>query len=102
MKVKPLGNRILVKKMTTEEVTASGIVLPASSDKEKKTQGTIIAVGNGEDIAKLGLKVGDVVLFGKYAGDEIEVDENNKKEEYKVLSVGEEKDESDVLAVIEQ
>lgn len=102
MKVKPLGNRILVKQMTTEEVTASGIVLPASSDKEKKTQGTIIAVGNGEDIAKLGLKVGDVVLFGKYAGDEIEVDENNKKEEYKVLSVGEEKDESDVLAVIEQ
>lgn len=102
MKVKPLGNRILVKQMTTEEVTASGIVLPASSDKEKKTQGTIIAVGNGEDIAKLGLKVGDVVLFGKYAGDEIEVEENNKKEEYKVLSVGEEKDESDVLAVIEQ
>ena len=69
MKVKPLGNRILVKQMSTEEVTASGIVLPASADKEKKTQGTIVAVGNGEDIAKLGLKVGDVVVFGKYAGD---------------------------------
>ncbi len=102
MKVKPLGNRILVKQMAEEEVTASGIVLPAATDKEKKTQGTIIAVGNGEDIAKLGLKVGDVVVFGKYAGDEIEVDEAGQKVEYKVLGVGEEKDESDVLAIIEQ
>ncbi len=101
MKVKPLGNRILVKQMTTEEVTASGIVLPASTDKEKKTQGTIMAVGNGEGIAKLGLKVGDVVVFGKYSGDEIEVDEDNQKVEYKVLNVGPEKDESDVLALIE-
>lgn len=101
MKVKPLGNRILVKQMTQEEVTASGIVLPASEDNKKKTQGTIIAVGNGEEIEKLGLKVGDVVLFGKYSGDEIEVDEDGTKQEYKVLNVGEEKDESDVLAVIE-
>ncbi len=101
MKVKPLGNRILVKQMTTEEVTASGIVLPASTDKEKKTQGTVMAVGNGEDIAKLGLKVGDVVVFGKYSGDEIEVDEDNQKVEYKVLNVGKDKDENDVLAVIE-
>ena len=101
MKVTPLGNRILVKQMSTEEVTASGIVLPASTDKEKKTQGTIVAVGNGEEIAKLGLKVGDVVVFGKYSGDEIEVDEDNQKVEYKVLYVGNEKDESDVLAIVE-
>ena len=101
MKVKPLGNRILVKQLTTEEVTASGIVLPASTDKEKKSQGTIVALGNGKDVEKLGLKIGDVVVFGKYAGDEIEVDENNIKVEYKVLGVGEEKDESDVLAIIE-
>lgn len=102
MKVKPLGNRILVKQLTTEEVTASGIVLPASSEKEKKTQGTIVAVGNGEAITQLGLKVGDVVMFGKYSGDEIEVEEGGKKEDYKVLSVGPDKDEGDVLAVIEQ
>ncbi len=101
MQVKPLGNRILVKQLSTEEVTASGIVLPATADKEKKTQGTIVALGNGEAIAKLGLKVGDTVVFGKYAGDEIEMDENNQKVEYKVLNVGSEKDESDILAVIE-
>jgi chaperonin GroES len=101
MKVKPLGNRILVKQLTTEEVTASGIVLPASEDNKKKSQGTIVAVGNGKDIEKLGLKVGDVIVFGKYSGDEIEVDEEGKKVEYKVLNVGEDKDASEVLAVIE-
>ncbi len=101
MNVKPLGNRILVKQMTTEEVTASGIILPSSADKEKKTQGTIVAVGNGEDIVKLNLKVGDNVVFGKYAGDEIETEENGQKVEYKVLYVGHHKDEGDVLAVIE-
>lgn len=101
MQVKPLGNRILVKPKTAEEVTASGIVLPAGNDQDKKTQGAIVAVGGGEAIAKLGLKVGDTVVFGKYSGDEIEVDENGSKVEYKVLNVGEEKDESDVLAIIE-
>lgn len=101
MKVKPLGNRILVKPLSTEEVTASGIVLPDSAEKEKKTQGEIVAVGNGEDVEKLGLKVGDKVVYGKYSGDEIEVDEDGKKVEYKVLNVGEEKDESDVLAIID-
>lgn len=101
MKVKPLGNRILVKQSTTEEVTKSGIVLPDTADKEKKAQGTIVALGNGLDIAKSGLKMGDVVVFGKYSGDEIEVEENGKKVEYKILNVGEKKDESDVLAIIE-
>ncbi|HMQ02036.1 MAG TPA: co-chaperone GroES [Candidatus Doudnabacteria bacterium] len=101
MKVKPLGNRILVKPLTTEEVTASGIILPDTADKEKKTQGEIVALGNGSDIEKLGLKIGDKVVFGKYSGDEIEVEEAGQTVEYKVLNVGEEKDESDVLAVIE-
>jgi co-chaperonin GroES (HSP10) len=59
MNVKPLGNRILVEPLTPEETTASGIVLPATADKEKKAQGKILAVGNGEEIAKLGLKVGN-------------------------------------------
>ncbi len=101
MQVKPLGNRVLVKQSTQEEITKSGIVLPETSDKEKKAQGTIVALGNGDEVAKSGLKIGDVVVFGKYAGDEVEVDENGKKVEYKILSIGKEKDESDVLAIIE-
>ncbi len=100
MKIKPMGNRVLVKQSTTEEVTKSGIVLPETADKEKKAQGTIVALGTGDEIAQSGLKIGDVVVFGKYSGDEIEIDEDGKKVEYKILSIGEEKDESEVLATI--
>jgi len=99
--IKPLGNRILVKQSTAEEVTASGIVLPDTAEKEKKAQGKIIAVGSGEQISKLGLKIGDTVVFGKYAGEEIEVGKGSDKEEYKILYVGTAEDKSDVLAVIE-
>jgi len=91
MNIKPLGDRILVKPLTTEEVTKSGIVLPETSDKEKKEQGEIVAIGDGENIKKLKLKIGDKVLFGKYAGDEVEMD----KVDYKFL-----KDE-DILGVVE-
>jgi chaperonin GroES len=91
MTLRPLGDRIIVKASTQEEVTKSGIVLPDTVEKEKKEQGEVIAVGSGEKITKLGLKVGDVVMFGKYSGDEVEIDDV----EYKVL-----KDE-DVLAVLE-
>ncbi len=101
MKVKPLGNRILVKQRSDEEVTKSGIVLPATADKEKKAWGNIVELGNGDEIAKLGLKVGDKVVFGKYAGEEVEMEENGEKVEYKILYVGKEKDDSDVLAIIE-
>jgi chaperonin GroES len=101
MKVRPLGNRILVKQLSTEEVTKSGIVLPATADKEKKAQGKIIEVGPGEEIGKLGLKIGDTVVFSSYAGTEVEVEENGEKVEYKVLYVGKEKDDSDVVAVLE-
>src|SRR5258708_21179222 len=97
MKIKPIGERILVQQIKQEEVTASGIVLPDSAEKEKKAQGKIIALGNGEEIKKLGLKLGDIVVFGKYSGDEIEVD----REEYKILYVGSEEDKSDVLAIME-
>jgi chaperonin GroES len=97
MKIKPIGNRILVQPLTQEEVTASGIVLPATVDKEKKAQGKIVALGNGEEITKLGLKEGDQVVFGRYSGEEVEVD----NEKYKILNVGREKDESDILAIIE-
>ena len=100
-KIKPLGNRILVKPVKDEDVTASGIVLPASADREKKAQGIITALGSGSAIATLGLQVGQTVVFGKYSGDEVEMTEGSEKVEYKVLYVGSEKDESDVLAIIE-
>ena len=101
MKVKPLGNRVLVKQLSSEEVTKSGIVLPETADKEKKAQGRIVELGNGEEVKSLGLKVGDTVVFGKYAGEEVEMEEDGKKVEYKILNVGKEKDDSDVLAIIE-
>lgn len=101
MKVRPIGNRILVKQLSTEEVTKSGIVLPGMAEKEKKAQGKIVEVGSGEDIAKQNLKVGDTVVFSSYAGTEVEVEENGQKMEYKVLYVGREKDDSDVVAIIE-
>lgn len=92
MQLKPLGDRVIVKPSKEEEVTKSGIVLPDTVEKEKKEQGEVVSVGNGEKITKLGLKAGNTVLFGKYAGEDVEVDDV----EYKVL------DEKDVLAVIEK
>ncbi len=92
MKLKPLGDRVVVKPVTQEEVTKSGIVLPDTVEKEKKEEGEIVAIGDGEKIKKLNLKNGDRVIFGKYAGDEVEIDDV----EYKVLK------EEDVLAVIEK
>lgn len=91
MKLKPLGDRIIVKPVTEEEVTKSGIVLPDTVEKEKKEEGEVVAIGDGEKIKKLGLKVGDRVIFGKYSGEEVTVDDV----EHKVL-----KDE-DVLAKVE-
>lgn len=96
MKIKPIGDRILVAPLKEEEVTKSGIVLPSNAEKDKKAQGKIVALGAGEAIRSLGLKEGDTVVFGKYAGDEVDVD----GEEYKILNVSKEKDESDVLAML--
>ena len=90
MNIKPLGDRILVKPLKSEEVTKSGIVLPDTAEKEKKEQGEVVAIGDGEKIQKLGLKVGQKVLFGKYSGDEVEMD----KIEYKFLK------EEDVLGIV--
>lgn len=96
-----MGNRVLVKQESQEEITKSGIVLPDTADKEKKAIGTIVEVGTGSEISGLGLKVGDKVVFGKYAGEEVEMEDNGKKTEYKILYVGKEKDDSDILAIIE-
>jgi chaperonin GroES len=90
MNIKPIGDRILVAPTKEEETTKSGIILPESA-KEKKAEGTIIAIGTGEKILKLGLQINKKVLFSQYAGDAIKVDEN----EYRILG------DEDVLAVIE-
>ena len=87
--LKPLGDRVLIKLEVEEEVTASGIVLPDTVEKKTKAVGEIMELGDGEKLQKLGLKKGDKVLFGKYAGDEVEIDE----QEYKILSY------EDILAV---
>jgi chaperonin GroES len=95
-KLRPLGDRLIVKASTKEEVTASGIILPDTADKERPEQGEVIAVGPGRildngSVAPMHVKVGDKVVFKKYAPDEVKV----KDEEYLVIA------ESDVLAVIE-
>ena len=95
MKLKPLGDRLIVQAVEEEETTASGIVLPDTA-KEKPIEGKVIAVGNGkvlEDgtVRKLDVKAGDTVLFGKYSGTEVKVD----GDDLVVMR------EEDVMAVIE-
>ncbi len=101
MNIRPLGNRILVQQMSTEEVTASGIVLPANSEKEKPNQGVVKAVGTGDLIEKYGIKVGDTVVFNGYGIAEVEVPgENNEKEKFKIVYVADDED-SQAVAIIE-
>lgn len=95
MKVKPLGDRVVVKVLEQEETTASGIVLPDTA-KEKPQQGKIMAVGTGKMLdsgekVPLEVKEGETVIFSKYAGTEVKID----GEEYLILS------ERDVLAIVE-
>lgn len=90
MSIRPLGDRVLVKYVKEEEVTASGIVLPDTVDKEKKAEGEIVALGGGEKLAKLNLSVGMNVLFKKWGGEEVDID----GEEHKILN------HDDVIAVI--
>ncbi len=73
MNVKPLSDRVLIQPTPAEEVTASGIIIPDSA-KEKPLRGTVLAVGPGTKDEEMQLKVGDVVLYGKYAGTEVEID----------------------------
>lgn len=101
MNITPLGNRVLVKQLSTEEVTASGIVLPANSEKEKPNQGVVKAVGTGELISKYGIKVGDTIVFTGYGIAEVEVpEENGAKEKYKIVYVADD-DDSQAVAIIE-
>jgi chaperonin GroES len=70
---KPLADRVLVKPAAAEEKTASGLFIPDTA-KEKPQRGEIVAVGNGKKDEPLSVKVGDQVLYGKYAGTEITID----------------------------
>lgn len=89
MNVQPLADRVLVKPTVAESKTASGIIIPDTA-KEKPLKGEIVAVGKGTKDEEMVLKAGDVVLYGKYAGTEIELD----GEKYLIMR------QSDVLAII--
>ena len=95
MKIRPLQDRIVIKRLEGESVTKGGIIIPDSA-KEKPVEATVIAVGSGkvlEDgtVRKLDVKEGDRVLFGKYSGSEVKID----GEEHLILR------EDDILGVIE-
>ncbi|MBP2691331.1 MAG: co-chaperone GroES [Muribaculaceae bacterium] len=77
MELKPLADRVLIEPAPAEEVTASGIIIPDSA-KEKPLRGTVLAVGNGTKDEEMMLKAGDNVLYGKYAGTEIELEKGKK------------------------
>jgi chaperonin GroES len=89
VKITPLADRVLVEPAPAEEKTASGIIIPDSA-KEKPQRGSIVAVGNGKKDEPLTVKVGDQVLYGKYAGTEITVE----GKEYLIMR------ESDIFAVL--
>ena len=96
MKIRPLHDRLIVKRKEEERTTASGIVIPESASAEKPDQGVVEAVGNGKllddgNVRKLDVNVGDKVLFGKYAGQAVKVD----GDELLVMK------EEDVMGIIE-
>ncbi len=95
MNIRPLHDRVIVKRMEEERMSAGGIVIPDSAT-EKPVQGEVIAVGNGKkkdngDIVPLDVKVGDKVLFGKYSGTEVKI----SGEEVVVMR------EEDIMGVVE-
>ena len=89
MNVKPLADRVLIEPAPAETKTVGGIIIPDTA-KEKPLKGTVIAVGNGTKDEEMVLKTGDEVLYGKYAGTEVEIE--GKK--YLIMR------QSDVVAVL--
>ena len=97
LKLKPLHDRVIIMPIEKEDVTASGIVIPDTANKEKPQKGKIVAVGPGriDDSGKvlpMNVKVGDTVLYGKYSGDEVKIDNI----EYKILH------EDNIFAIVEE
>jgi len=89
LNIKPLADRVLVEPAAAEEKTASGIIIPDTA-KEKPQRGTIVAAGSGKKDEPMTVKVGDTVLYGKYAGTELSVEGND----YLIMK------ESDLFAII--
>jgi chaperonin GroES len=87
--VKPLADRVLVEAAPAETKTAGGLIIPDTA-KEKPMKGTVVAVGNGKKDEPMTVKVGDMVLYGKYAGTELSID----GKDYLIMK------ESDIYAVI--
>ena len=87
--VKPLADRVLVEPLAAEQKTAGGIIIPDTA-KEKPQNGTVVAVGEGKKDEPMTVKVGDTVLYGKYAGTEINVE----GKDYLIMR------ESDIFAII--
>ncbi len=94
MNIKPLGDRVVIKLLETEETTKSGIVLPGSA-KEKPQMAEVLAVGPGGMVdgkrVEMEVKVGDKVIYSKYAGTEVKMDD----EEYIIVR------QNDILAIVE-
>ena len=89
MKLVPLGDRVVLKQLEAEETTASGIVLPGQS-KEKPQQAEVVAVGPGTEEVKMEVKKGDMVIYSKYAGNEVKLN----KEEFIIVK------QNDILAIV--
>lgn len=89
MKIQPLADRVLIKPAPAEEKTIGGIIIPDTA-KEKPLQGEVIAAGNGTKDEQMVVKVGDTVLYGKYAGQELEFE----GVKYMIMR------QSDILAVL--
>ena len=89
MNIKPLADRVLIKPVAAEEKTVGGIIIPDSA-KEKPLKGNVVAVGKGTKDEEMVLKAGDSVLYGKFAGTELELD----GEKYLIMR------QSDVLAIL--
>ncbi|MCA0959077.1 co-chaperone GroES [Muricauda ruestringensis] len=87
--IKPLADRVLIEPLQAETKTASGIIIPDNA-KEKPQKGTVVAVGPGTKEEKVTVKVGDTVLYGKYAGTELKLDGTD----YLMMR------ESDILAIV--
>lgn len=90
IKIKPLADRVVIEAQAAETVTAGGIIIPDTA-QEKPQKGKVMAVGTGTKDEEMRLKVGDMVLYGKYAGTEITLD----KDKYLIMR------QSDVLAIVE-
>ena len=89
LNIKPLADRVVVEPSPAETKTASGLIIPDSA-KEKPQEGTVVAVGNGKKDEPLTVKVGDKVLYGKYAGTELKLE----GKDYLIMR------EADILAII--